>query len=166
MASALPFSRRFLLLPGPSSLIANKTKLVGNRIARVALHSSPLTLARKSSPQAPQVYDVSEENVTGPIKPTQTEKFKPLPLVPIPDQKLIEYATFCFEKPAKFIGSVGDSNPEESPLKWPNKTLPEIAFMGVSNAGKSTLINCLLNTKELAKTSKKPVILLASPPNP
>ncbi|KAJ9048616.1 hypothetical protein DSO57_1033185 [Entomophthora muscae] len=84
------------------------------------------------------------------------KKFKPLPLAPIPDQKLIEYATFCFEKPAKFIGSVGDSNPEAITVKWPNKSLPEIAFMGVSNAGKSTLINCLLNTKELAKTSKKP----------
>lgn len=135
MTSALPLSRRFLLLPGPSSLIANKTKLVGNRITRYALHSLPLTLARKSSPQAPQVYDVSEENVTGPIKPTQTEKFKPLPLVPIPDQKLIEYATFCFEKPAKFIGSVGDSNPEESPLKWPKQDAPRNRLHGRLQCG-------------------------------
>jgi len=35
-------------------------------------------------------------------------------------------------------------------------TLPEFAFIGRSNVGKSSLINSLLNRKNLAQTSKKP----------
>ncbi|HOE67821.1 MAG TPA: ribosome biogenesis GTP-binding protein YihA/YsxC [Candidatus Hydrogenedentes bacterium] len=38
----------------------------------------------------------------------------------------------------------------------PRDIRPEIAFAGRSNAGKSTLLNVLLNRKGLAKTSKKP----------
>ena len=34
--------------------------------------------------------------------------------------------------------------------------LPEICFAGRSNVGKSSLINCLLNRKSLARVSKKP----------
>ena len=34
--------------------------------------------------------------------------------------------------------------------------VPEFAFVGRSNAGKSSLINCLTNTKSLAKTSSTP----------
>jgi len=39
-------------------------------------------------------------------------------------------------------------------LKGPS--LPEIAFSGRSNVGKSSLINCLLNRRGLAKTSSTP----------
>ena len=35
-------------------------------------------------------------------------------------------------------------------------SLPEIAFSGRSNVGKSSLINCLLNRRGLAKTSSTP----------
>jgi GTP-binding protein len=38
----------------------------------------------------------------------------------------------------------------------PESTLPEYAFIGRSNVGKSSLINMLTNIKELAKTSTKP----------
>jgi len=38
----------------------------------------------------------------------------------------------------------------------PESQLPEYAFIGRSNVGKSTLINMLTNVKELAKTSVKP----------
>ncbi|MEA3475501.1 MAG: ribosome biogenesis GTP-binding protein YihA/YsxC [Candidatus Cloacimonadota bacterium] len=38
----------------------------------------------------------------------------------------------------------------------PKSTLPEIAFMGRSNVGKSSLINTLLNRKNLAQISKNP----------
>jgi len=37
-----------------------------------------------------------------------------------------------------------------------NDDLPQIAFAGRSNCGKSTLINVLLNRKKLVKTSSKP----------
>ena len=49
-------------------------------------------------------------------------------------------------------------NPDEFPhLKSPSgKMLPEIAFAGRSNAGKSSFINALLQTKALAKTSSTP----------
>ena len=38
----------------------------------------------------------------------------------------------------------------------PQSELPEIAFAGRSNVGKSSLINCLMNRKSLARTSAKP----------
>ncbi|MCY3824674.1 MAG: ribosome biogenesis GTP-binding protein YihA/YsxC [Nitrospinae bacterium] len=39
---------------------------------------------------------------------------------------------------------------------WPRADLPEIAFAGRSNVGKSSLINFLTNRKSLAKTSATP----------
>lgn len=40
--------------------------------------------------------------------------------------------------------------------KLPENILPEIAFAGRSNVGKSSMINCLLNRKKLAKVSSTP----------
>ncbi len=40
--------------------------------------------------------------------------------------------------------------------KLPENTLPEIAFAGKSNVGKSSLINALVNRKSLARTSQSP----------
>ena len=40
--------------------------------------------------------------------------------------------------------------------KIPDNTLPEIAFAGKSNVGKSSLINALMNRKSLARTSSSP----------
>jgi GTP-binding protein len=39
---------------------------------------------------------------------------------------------------------------------WPRDRRPEVAFMGRSNVGKSSLINSLLRTKGLARTSSTP----------
>ena len=38
----------------------------------------------------------------------------------------------------------------------PKKLIPEYAFIGRSNVGKSSLINSLTKRKDLAKTSSKP----------
>lgn len=46
------------------------------------------------------------------------------------------------------------SNSEVS--KCPDTKLPEYAFIGRSNVGKSSLINMLVNRKDLAKTSGRP----------
>ena len=43
--------------------------------------------------------------------------------------------------------------------KWqecPEPTIPEYAFIGRSNVGKSSLINAIMNHKDLAKTSQTP----------
>lgn len=51
---------------------------------------------------------------------------------------------------AEFIMSNSDV------AKCPKNLLPEYAFIGRSNVGKSSLINMLMNNKNLAKTSGKP----------
>ncbi len=40
--------------------------------------------------------------------------------------------------------------------KLPDNQLPEVAFAGKSNVGKSSLINALMNRKSLARTSSQP----------
>lgn len=40
--------------------------------------------------------------------------------------------------------------------QWPKSNLPEIIFAGRSNSGKSSLINALVNRKNLAFTANKP----------
>ncbi|KAI9261668.1 P-loop containing nucleoside triphosphate hydrolase protein [Phascolomyces articulosus] len=59
-------------------------------------------------------------------------------------------ATKLFAKPTRFLTSVFDSD------KLPPYQKPEIAFVGRSNVGKSTLINRLTNNSKLVKTSSKP----------
>lgn len=53
-------------------------------------------------------------------------------------------------KTATFVVSNSDYH------KCPNTGLPEYAFIGRSNVGKSSLINMLTNNRNLAKTSVKP----------
>ncbi|PKN32925.1 MAG: YihA family ribosome biogenesis GTP-binding protein [Deltaproteobacteria bacterium HGW-Deltaproteobacteria-19] len=51
---------------------------------------------------------------------------------------------------AVFAGTAAD------PSQFPREGLPEVAFAGRSNVGKSSLINALLNRRNLARTSKSP----------
>ncbi|MBR2825129.1 MAG: YihA family ribosome biogenesis GTP-binding protein [Solobacterium sp.] len=51
---------------------------------------------------------------------------------------------------AKWIGSSANKS------QWPNTTYPEMVFAGRSNAGKSSLINALVNRKNLAYEGKTP----------
>ncbi len=53
-------------------------------------------------------------------------------------------------KSAEFVISNSDVS------KCPDSRLPEYAFIGRSNVGKSSLINSLTNRKDLAKTSGRP----------
>ena len=53
-------------------------------------------------------------------------------------------------KTARLLESVGKAS------QFPEMSLPEVAFSGRSNVGKSTLINSLLNRKKLVKTSSTP----------
>ncbi len=53
-------------------------------------------------------------------------------------------------KSAEFITSA------VKPSQYPSEGLPEIAFVGRSNVGKSSLINTLVNRKRLVKTSSTP----------
>ena len=39
---------------------------------------------------------------------------------------------------------------------FPSNNLPEIAFAGKSNVGKSSFINTMINRKSLARTSSEP----------
>ena len=43
-----------------------------------------------------------------------------------------------------------------SPKQYPTENIPEVAFAGRSNVGKSSFINKVLNRKSLARTSSKP----------
>ena len=42
------------------------------------------------------------------------------------------------------------------PSQFPRDAMPQIAFSGRSNVGKSSLVNCLLNRKSLARVSGQP----------
>lgn len=53
-------------------------------------------------------------------------------------------------KTAEFVTSIAKLN------QMPTSKLPEIAFIGRSNVGKSSLINSLCNRKSLARTSSEP----------
>lgn len=60
------------------------------------------------------------------------------------------YITKLFRQEAEFIAGAAKT------WQIPHSSLPEIAFIGKSNVGKSSLINAICNRKSLAKVSHTP----------
>ena len=63
---------------------------------------------------------------------------------------------FPFESCTMIIKSAEFVTSAVKPSQYPAEALPEIAFAGRSNVGKSSLINTLVNRKNLVKTSSTP----------
>ncbi|KAF9433090.1 hypothetical protein BGZ76_009893 [Entomortierella beljakovae] len=87
---------------------------------------------------------------------TKTEKFpkklQAFPFVPSATTSELSKAHKFFLLPAEFVRSA--SNLSMIP---DNTVIPEVAFIGRSNIGKSSLINGLVNRNGLVKTSSKPI---------
>jgi len=73
-----------------------------------------------------------------------------MPEIAPKDSDLIEAGRLLFERECFFVA--GATN--EAAL--PSIQLPEVAFAGRSNVGKSSLINCLTRQTSLARTSQTP----------
>ncbi len=63
---------------------------------------------------------------------------------------LLEAGRLLFARDCRFIAGAGDG------ASLPDETLPEIAFFGRSNVGKSSLVNALTGRRTLARTSNTP----------
>lgn len=62
----------------------------------------------------------------------------------------VEAGRLLFAKECRFVAGVG------SVAALPPETLPEVAFIGRSNVGKSSLVNALTGRRMLARTSRTP----------
>jgi GTP-binding protein len=66
------------------------------------------------------------------------------------DAETIEAGRLLFAKECRFVAGAGNAG------ALPPETLPEIAFIGRSNVGKSSLVNALCGRRMLARTSSTP----------
>ncbi len=66
------------------------------------------------------------------------------------DRQTLEFGRWLFSGECKFIAGAHTIE------QIPTYNLPEIAFCGLSNVGKSSLINALTNNKNLARISNTP----------
>ena len=69
---------------------------------------------------------------------------------PLPPEQREDYPRWLFAQDCQFVTAA------DNPEALPDLDLPEIAFAGRSNVGKSSLINALLNRNSLARTSHTP----------
>src|SRR6266481_6742973 len=75
-----------------------------------------------------------------------TDLFPAREIVP----ELLEAGRLLFARDCRFIAGAGDT------ASLPDESLPEIAFLGRSNVGKSSLVNALTGRRMLARTSNTP----------
>ena len=66
------------------------------------------------------------------------------------DPEALETGRLLFAKECRFVAGAGSAS------ALPPETLPEIAFIGRSNVGKSSLVNALTGRRVLARTSRTP----------
>jgi GTP-binding protein len=66
------------------------------------------------------------------------------------DDQALEAGRRLFAKPCEFVAGVADL------ARLPGADLPEVAFGGRSNVGKSSLINALTSRRQLARISQTP----------
>jgi GTP-binding protein len=66
------------------------------------------------------------------------------------DPQLVDAGRRLFAREARFVAGAGE------PAALPAESLPEIAFAGRSNVGKSSLVNALTARRTLARTSNTP----------
>ena len=78
----------------------------------------------------------------------------PLPTLhppePAPDAAAIEAGRWLFAQDCRFVAAAGEAQ------ALPPDTLPEVAFVGRSNVGKSSLVNALTARATLARVSHTP----------
>jgi GTP-binding protein len=74
------------------------------------------------------------------------EIFPPRPI----DPDLVEVGRRLFAREARFVAGAAEAS------ALPRENLPEIAFAGRSNVGKSSLLNALTGRRTLARTSNTP----------
>jgi GTP-binding protein len=66
------------------------------------------------------------------------------------EPEALEWGRLLFARDCRFIAGAGDA------ASLPGESLPEIAFLGRSNVGKSSLVNALTGRRTLARTSNTP----------
>jgi len=67
-----------------------------------------------------------------------------------PDEQASDAGHRLFAKPCRFVAGIADL------ARLPASDLPEVAFAGRSNVGKSSLINALTGRRQLARISQTP----------
>ncbi|KAI8638715.1 P-loop containing nucleoside triphosphate hydrolase protein [Parasitella parasitica] len=107
-----------------------------------------MALAKRSFHSSIQLFKRSTDHLIA--KDKGSYKLVAFPEPPPVSSEQLTDATRLFARPVKFIQSI--SKAEQAP----DSTKPEVAFVGRSNVGKSTLINTLTNNSRLVKTSNRP----------